>query len=87
MFVAGTYAASEPSAAMLGYVQTGDAHAWLGRLASGFANRANRLQVCDALQAAADYQDIGAIQISGHQRIALGRIDIYHLLLMFCNPT
>lgn len=85
MFVAGTYAASEPSAGMLGYVQAGDTQVWLGQLANGFVSRAKRLQVCEAFRSAPDYQDISAVRISGHQRTssALGRIDIYHLLLKF----
>ena len=85
MFVAGYYAASESSAGMIGYVQTDDTKAWLSRIAAGFASRVDRLRVCAALQSAADYQDIAAVQMSGHERNAgtLGRIDIYHLLLEF----
>jgi hypothetical protein len=85
MFVAGTYAARESSAGMIGYVQTEDTNAWLGRLATGFASRVNRLQVCEALQSVADYQHVAAVQMSGHERNprTLGRIDIYHLLLEF----
>lgn len=85
MFVAGTYAAGESSAGMIGYVQTEDTNAWLGRLATGFTSRADRLRACATLQSAADYQDVAAVQISGHERNphTLGRIDIYHLLLEF----
>jgi len=85
MFVAGTYAAGEPSAAMIGYVQTKNSVDWLGRLTKGFKRRVTHLSVCEMLRPAGDYQDIGAIHVSGHQRAsaALGRIDIYHLLLEF----
>jgi hypothetical protein len=85
MFIAGTYAADESSAGMIGYVQTEDINAWLGRLATGFARRVDRLRVCTALQSVTDYQDIAAVQVSGHERNigTLGRIDIYHLLLEF----
>jgi len=85
MFVAGTYAAGENSAGMLGYVQTEDSQAWLGRLMSGFVSRANQLRACEPFRSAPDYQDIAAVQISSHERASreLGRIDIYHLLLAF----
>ena len=85
MFVAGTYAAGENSAGMLGYVQTEDSQAWLGRLTSGFVSRANQLRACDTFRSAPDYQGIAAVQISSHERASqtLGRIDIYHLLLEF----
>jgi hypothetical protein len=85
MFVAGTYAASETSAGMLGYIQTDDSQAWLGRLARGFASRANQLRACETFGSAPNYQDIAAVQISCHDRSseAWGRIDIYHLLLEF----
>jgi hypothetical protein len=85
MFIAGTYAAGEPSAGMLGYVQTEDSQVWLGRLASGIANRANQLRACETFRSVPDYQDIAAVHMSGHQRTsrALERIEIYHLLLEF----
>jgi hypothetical protein len=82
MFVAGTYAPSEPSAGMLGYVQTEDKQLWLGRLASGFGSRANQLRACETFRAVPDYRDIAVVHMSGHQRTS-GRIDIYHLLLEF----
>jgi hypothetical protein len=70
---------------MIGYVQTDDSQVWLDRLTRGFVRRANQLRVCETLRCASDCQDIGAVQISGHQRTSrvLGRIDIYHLLLEF----
>jgi hypothetical protein len=83
MFVAGTYAASETSAGMLGYVQTEDSPAWLDRLTRGFARRSSQLRVCETFRSAQDYQDIAAVRMSGHDRTTLGRIDIYHLLLEF----
>ena len=85
MFVAGTYAAGENSAGMLGCVQTEDSQAWLGRLTRGFVSRASQLRVCETFRSSPDYQDIAAVQISGHERTsrASGRIDIYHLLLEF----
>jgi hypothetical protein len=85
MFVAGNYAAKEPSAGMLGYIQSDDSQTWLDRLEKGFSSRARELAVCDPFHAASEYQDIAAVQISGHQRTSsrLGRIDIYHLLLEF----
>jgi hypothetical protein len=83
MFVAGIYAAGESSAGMVGYVQTENSPAWLGRLARGFARRSSQLRVCETFRSAQDYQDIGAVRMSGHDRTTLGRIDIYHLLLEF----
>jgi len=85
MFIVGTYADKEAYAGMLGYVQTEDSQAWLNRLTHGFVRRTNQLRVCETFRSAADYQDIAAVQISGHDRTsrALGRIDIYHLLLEF----
>lgn len=85
MFVAGTYAADEISAGMLGYVQTEDSQAWLARLTSGCVSRATQLRICETFRPASDCQDIAAVQISCHERAseALGRIDIYHLLLEF----
>jgi hypothetical protein len=83
MFVAGIYAAGEFSAGMVGYVQTENSPAWLGRLARGFARRSSQLRLCETFRSAQDYQDIGAVRISGHDRTTLGRIDIYHLLLEF----
>ena len=85
MFVVGTYAAKETYAGMLGYVQTEDSRAWLNRLTRGFVKRTNQLRVCETFRSAPDYQDIGAVQISCHDRASqtLGRIDIYHLLLEF----
>jgi hypothetical protein len=85
MFVVGTYAADEISAGMLGYVQTEDSRAWLDRLVYGFEGLAAQLRVLETFRSAPDYQDIAALQISGHERTpaALGRIDIYHLLLEF----
>ena len=85
MFVAGTYAASEASAGMVGYVQTENSHTWLARLTRDFASRSTRLRVCETFRSSLDCQDIAPVQISGHERMskALGRIDIYHLLLEF----
>jgi hypothetical protein len=85
MFVAGTYAADEISAGMLGYIQTEDSRAWLDRLARGFERLAIQLRVLETFRSAPACQDIAAVQISGHERTpaALGRIDIYHLLLEF----
>lgn len=85
MFVAGTYAANEPSAGMLGYVQTDDCQIWLDRLKAGFSTKAKMLGAYDSFRVVPEYQDIAAVQISGHERMSstLGRIDIYHLLLQF----
>ena len=85
MFITGVYAARETSAGMLGYVQTEDNNSWMRRLTTGFAHRASQLQVCEAFQAATEYQGIAAVHISGHERTprTLGRIGIYHLLLEF----
>ena len=85
MFVVGTYAAKETFAGMLGYVQTEDSRAWLNRLTRGFVRRTDQLRVCEMFRSAPDCQDIGAVQISCHDRASqtLGRIDIYHLLLEF----
>jgi hypothetical protein len=85
MFVAGIYAAGEPSAGMIGYVQTKNNADWLDRLTTGFARRAAQLRICETFRTAPDYQDIAAVHISGHERSpnTLGRIDIYHLLLEF----
>src|SRR5262245_18762567 len=68
MFVAGYYAPSETSAGMLGYVQTEDSPAWLDRLTRGFARRSSQLRVCETFRSAQDYQDIGAVRMSGHDR-------------------
>ncbi len=85
MFVNGNYAANESFAGMLGYVQTEAGQVWLGRLTSGFARKAKQLRVCETFRSSPDCQDIVAVQISGHERAskALGRIDVYHLLLEF----
>lgn len=85
MFVVGTYAADQTSAGMLGYVQTENSQAWLGRLTRGFVRRSGQLRVCETFRVSPDYQDIAPVQISGHERTsrASGRIVIYHLLLEF----
>jgi hypothetical protein len=83
MFVAGIYAAGEFSAGMVGYVQTENSQAWLGRLTRGFVSRTRQLRVCEPFRDSPDCQDIATMQISGHDRKTLGRIDIYHLLLEF----
>ena len=83
MFVVGNYAADQTSAGMVGYVQTENRQAWLNRLTRGFVSRSSQLRVCERFRASPDYQDIAAVQISGHDRTTLGRIDIYHLLLEF----
>lgn len=88
MFVDGTYAAEWPSG-MLGYVQSDDCNAWLGRLAEGFVARRTQLKACAERPGLETVGWIGdaldSVQSSCHDRttIGLGRIAVIHLLLDF----
>jgi hypothetical protein len=86
-FIAGRYAAQEVAGGMLGYVQTDTSLEWLGRLRTGFAERAETLRVArgTTLAEAEGLQDLAPLQMSRHGREpdTLGQIEIFHLLLDF----
>jgi hypothetical protein len=89
MFLNGTYASQWPSAGMLGYVQTKDAAEWTEGLNKGFSSRSSTLSPCSdqpALRPAGWPGDgLSEVHESCHSRTpaALGKIDVYHLLLEF----
>jgi hypothetical protein len=90
-FIVGRYADKESAGGMLGYVQTDTPLEWLGRLRTGFAERAETLNVAvgSSLAEAEGLQDLGLVQKSRHGRqlAALGHIEIFHLLLDFLPPA
>jgi hypothetical protein len=90
-FIAGRYAAQEAAGGMLGYVQTETSLEWLGRLRTGFAERAETLRVArgTTLAEAEGLQDLAPLQMSRHGRepAALGQIEVFHLLLDFLPPA
>jgi hypothetical protein len=83
MFVAGTYAARESSAGMLGYVQCDDCQAWLEYLGRGISRRSKQLELCAPFRMVSEFAHVGPVHSSGHMRKLTGRIDIYHLMLAF----
>lgn len=93
MFIGGQYAAEWPSAGMLGYVQSDTSVTWLGKLASGFNARISQLNVCPERSnwASAGWTSDGLdyVQTSCHERItiAVGPIEIFHLLLDFADKN
>jgi hypothetical protein len=93
MFIGGQYAAEWPSAGMLGYVQSDTSVTWLGKLASGFNARISQLNVCPegSNWASAGWTGDGLdyVQTSCHERtaIAVGPIEIFHLLLDFAGKN
>lgn len=90
-FLVGRYAAQESAGGMLGYVQADTALRWLERLRTGFAQRVETLRAArgTVLSEAEGLQDLAPVQMSRHGRepSALGRIEVFHLLLDFLPPA
>lgn len=89
MFLTGSYASKWPWAGMVGYVQSDDMAKWLAALGAGFSTRKSKLNVCNEQSnwKRADWPDPGVEDVhkSCHDRFrpALGKIEIYHLMLTF----
>lgn len=88
MFLAGSYASKWRWAGMVGYIQSDNKAKWLAALAAAFSMRRNKLNVCNDQSnwKRTDWPDPRVdVHESCHDRIqpALGKIEIYHLMLEF----